>query len=320
MDPEKILDLERQIADLKVELAGYQKSSGTSGSKEKIQVFKLVNEFLHATQTARPTAYEASADLSGKVTELNNTMSNPGGLPTVLQITSALSSCFLPLFQHLDATHQDLFASQQVLEATRDELAIVKAMNEGLQQQATQYSSDNSAQSKIEALKNEISAEQARFTAARQENKKLKAQNVELKEKVGSLREQLRVSKGSYSTPGNEGSLEPSDVLMVDGSTTRLCEVLRGRDAEIHVLEREQELLTRAFEGEKNKRLGVEMELADLKAEHEMQEKLMLDWFLELVRVTNGEEYLKQVKTLKQIRPTPPASNHDSFYSLLGRK
>jgi hypothetical protein len=78
---------------------------------------------------------------------------------------------------------------------------------------------------------------------------------------------------------------------MVDSATSP-----QERDLEIRLLEQEQKLLARSLEGEKNMRLGVELELADLKVEYELQEKMMIEWFLESVRVTNGEEYLKQLK------------------------
>ena len=324
--PEKIQDLNRQNADLKVELAGYQKASGTSGSREKIQVFKLGNEFLRAAKAATLPAYEATTDLLNNIKALQNVMSNPDSPPTVPQITSAVSACFSPLFQHINSTHQTLLATHQEMGAIKDELATVKATNEGLEQQASQYSFDHLSshslspanhQSEIKRLKKEISEEQARLTAVRQENKKLKAQIVELKGKVGLFRESIRLSEERRSTPANSGSLEPPDVPM-DGPTTSS----RGQNMEIQVLEREQNLLTRALEGEKNMRLGVELELADLKAEYELQEKMMIDWFLESVRVTNGEEYLRQLKTLKEIRPIPPPRTRDttreSFYRLLG--
>ena len=317
----KIQDLNRQIADLKVELAGYQQSSGTGGSREKIQVFKLGNEFLKAAKAASPTAYEATTGLLNHITALRDVMSNPNSPPTVPQIASAVSVCFASLFQHLNSTHQTLLATQQELAAITDEFTTIKATNEGLQQQASQYSFDGSSpntlptsnlRSEIGELKKELSEERARLSAARQEIKKLKAQNAELKEKVVLVRENIRLSEEGHS---NSGSIEAPDVQMRDSTTSSTLEV--------RVLMQEQNLLTRALEGEKNMRLGVEMELADLKAEHELQETTMLDWFLESVRVTNGEEYLRQLKTLKEIRPMcmPPSrisASRDGFYRLLG--
>jgi len=318
--PEKIQDLGRQIADLKVELAGYQNAFGTSGSREKIQVFKLVNEFLRAAKTATPTTYEATTDLLNNITALQNVMSNRDSPPTVPQITSTLSACFVPFFQQLSSTHQAFIATYQELEATKDEFATVKATNEGLQERVSQYSfvhpphtlltQSTTLQSEMEALKRELSEEKARLTVATQENKKLRAQNLELKGKVGSFREYIRLSEERHSTPANSGSVGPPDTPMVDSTPER--------DVEIQVLEWEQELLTRLLEGEKNTRLGVELELANLKVEYELQEKKMIEWFLESVRVTNGEEYLKQLKTLKEIRPMPQSMSRDSFYRLLG--
>jgi FtsZ-binding cell division protein ZapB len=320
-----ILDRDRTIADLKVELAAYQKYSGTSGSKEKIQVIKLGNEFLRAAKTAPLTVCEATEDLSSSITTLKNITSNPASPPTVSQITFGLSACFLPLFQRLHSSHQALLTTHQDLEATKCELATLKAMNEGLQQQVNQHSYDKSTrplltvlQSEIEALKKEISEYQARLTAARQENKKLKSQNSELKEKVGSFRKHIRQSEESYSTSTSGGSIEPPDEPMIDGSTMSPQELPQERDAEIRVLEQEQRLLAQTLEGEKNKRLGVEMELADLKADYEMQERMMLDWFLEMVRITNGDQYLKKLKKLKEIRPTASSTSRGTFHRLLG--
>lgn len=323
--PEKIQDLDRQIADLQVELAGYQMSFGTSGSKEKIQVFKLGNEFLRAAKTVTPTTYGATPDLLSSITALRDIFSKSDSPPTVPQITSTISACFVPLFQHLSSTYQAFLATHQELEIIKDELATVKATNEELQQQVGQYSfghlphtpltQSTKLQSEIEALKGQISEDQARLTVVSQENKKLRAQNSELKGKVGSFREYVRLSEERHSTSGNSGSIEPPDVPMANANSTPLS---RERDMEIRVLEWEQKLLTRELEGEKNKRLGVELELADLKMEYELQEKMMIEWFLEAVRVANGEEYLKQLKTLKEIRPIPPSKSHDTFYRLLG--
>jgi len=298
-------------------------SSGTGGSREKIQVLKVGNEFLRAAKTVTPAAYEATTELMSSISALQHIMSNPDSPPTVANVTSALSACFIPLFQHLNSAHQALLATQQELEETKDELATIKATNEGLQQQVGQYSFDHSShtlstgsvdlQVEIEGLKNEMAEERARLSAARQENKKLRAQNTELKGKVGSFREHIRLSEERYSTPTNSRSTETPDVAMADPTT-----LSREQNMEIQVLEREQELLTRLLEGEKNMRLGVEQELTDLKVEYELQEKMMIEWFLESVRVTNGEEYLRQLKTLKQIRPMPPSKSRDSFYRLLG--
>ncbi len=317
--PEKIQALKRQIADLEFELAGYQKASGTSGSKEKIQVVKLANEFLQARKTAIPTTYGVTPDLLRNIKAFEDIMSNRRSPPTVPQITSALSACFVPLFQHLTSTHQASLATYQELEATKDELATVKATNEELRQQVDQYSFDHhlrtpltqsiELQSEIEALKRQMSEDQARLTVVSQKNKKLKAQNSELKGKVRSFREHDRLSEEMHSTPASGGGVEPPDVVMVDSTT-----LPRERDLEI---QGEQELI-RLLEGEKDMRLGVELELADLKAEYELQEDMMIDWFLESVRVTNGEAYLKQLKTLREIRPLPPYKSRDSSYRLLG--
>ena len=327
--PEKIQDLHRQNADLQVELAGYQMSSGTSGSKEMIQVFKLGNEFLRAAKSVTPTTYGATPDLLNNITTLRDIMSKPDSPPTVPQITSALSACFVPLFQHLSSTYQTNLATHQELEMTMDELATVKAANEGLRQRVGQYSSDHllhtpltestdNLKAEIEALKKQSSGDQARLTVltvVSQENKKLRTQNAELKGKVESFRERIRLSEERHSTSANgeSTSIEPPDVPMVDSTS-----LSRERDMETRFLECEKEHLTRSLEGEKNMRLGVEMELADLKVEYEQQEKMMIDWFLEAVRVSNGEEYLKQLKTLKEIRPMPPSKSRDSFYRLLG--
>ena len=311
--PEKIQALDRQIADLMCELAGYKRASGTSGSKEKIQVVKLVNEFLQACKRAPPTTNKDTPDLlKNNIKALQDIMSNRCP-PTVPQITSAVSACFDPLFQRLSSTYQEL-------EATKDELATVKATNEELQQQVGQYSFDNhprtpmtqsiELQSEIDALQRQLSEDQARLTVVSQKNKKLRAQNSELKGKVRSFRENTRLSEEMHSTPSSGGGVEPPDVQMVDSTTSP-----QERDLEIPG---EQEVLIRLLEGEKNMRLGVELELADLKAEYELQEKMMIDWFLESVRVTNGEAYLKQLKTLKEIRPMPPSKSRDSYYHLPG--
>ena len=315
---EKIQALERQVADLNFELAGYQMASGTSGSREKIQVFKLGNEFLRAAKTATPTTYEVTPDLLSNITAFRDIMSNPGSPPTVPQITSTLSACFAPLFQHLNSTHQTFLAAHQELEATMDELATLKAINEGLQQQVGQYSLDHlmrtplfqpiDPQSEIEASKGQISEDLAR--PAVEENRKF---NSKLKGKAGSSREPIRLSEERHSTPANGGSIEPPDVPMVDSTT-----LLQKKILEIRTLDWEQKVLLRSLEGEKNMRLGVEMELADLKAKYELQEKYMLNWFLEFVRETNGEAYLKQLKTLNEIRPRPPLESRDNFYRLLG--
>src|SRR5258708_27607420 len=102
---------------------------------------------------------------------------------------------------------------------------------------------------------------------------------------------------------------EAPHVPMVDGSKTSSTEVLQKQNVEIKVLEQEQALLIQSLQGEKNMRLAVEMELAALKAEYEMQEKVMLNWFLEFVRVSNGEEYLRKLSALKQMRPTSSSTS-----------
>lgn len=308
--PEKIRALDRQIADLMCELAGYKRASGTSGSKEKIQVVKLVNEFLQACrETAPPTTNKDTPGLlKNNIQALRDIMSKRNDQPTVPQMTSAVSACFAPLFQRLSSTHQEL-------EAIKDELATVKATNEELQQQVDQHSFDNhlrtpvtqsiELQSEIDALKRQISEDQARLVVVSQENKKLRAQNSELKGKVRSFRENARLSEEVHSVPASGGGVEPPDVQMLDSTISP-----QDRDME---LPGEQELLIRLLEGEKNMRLGVELELADLKAEYELQEEMMLDWFLESVRVTNGEAYLKQLKMLKEMRPMPPSKSRDSY-------
>lgn len=314
---EKIRALERQVADLNFELAGYQMASGTSGSREKIQVFKLGNEFLRAAKTATPTTYEVTPNLLSNITAFRDIMSNPGSPPTVPQITSSLSACFAPLFQHLNSTYQTLLASHQQLEATKDELATLKAINEDLQQQVGQYSFNHllrtpltqsiNVQSEIEAPMRHMSEDLARLTV--EENQKTNSKH---KGKAGSSREPIRLSEERHSTPANSGSIESPDVPMVDSTTAP-----EKQNARIRLLVLEQEVLTRSLEGEKNMRLGVELELADLKAQYELQEKFMLHWFLKFVIETNGEAYLKHIKTLKDIRPKPPSESQDSFYRLL---
>ena len=326
---EKIRALEIQVADLNLELAGYQLASGTSGSREKIQCFKLGNEFLRAAKTATPTAYEVTPDLLSNITAFRDVMSNPGSPPTVTQITSTLSACFAPLFQHFNFTYQTLLATHQELEATKDELATLKALNGELQQQVGQYSLDHllrtplaqctRLESEIGAPMGSISEDLARLTV--EENQKSDS----------TSRAPIRLSDERHSTPANSGSIEPPDVPMADSTpvnsgsieppvaqTVDSTTLLREKILAIQVLDQEQKLLIRSLEGEKNMRLGVELELADLKAEYELQERFMLNWFLEFVRVTNGEAYLKQLKTLKEIRPTPPLKSRDSFYRLLG--
>jgi chromosome segregation ATPase len=290
-------------------------STGTGGSREKIQVFKLGKEFLGAAKTVTPTIYGATPDLLSNITSLRDIMATPDSPPTVPQITSTLSACFVHLFQYLNSTQQTLLATHQELGTTTDELAAAKAANEALNQQIGQYSLDHlphtpltqstNLQSEIEALKKQNAEDQARLTLLSQENKKLRTQKSELKEKVESFRKHIRLSEESRSTPANNnGSIEPPDVPMDDSTT-----LSQKQDMEIRLLEYEQKYLIQSLEDEKKMRLGVELELADLQVEYELQEKMMIDWFLEAVRVTDGEEYLKQLKTLKEIRPMPPSKS-----------
>lgn len=279
-----------------------------------IQVIKLVNEFLRAAKATTPTAYEAAMNLVDNITSLRKAMSNPEAPPTVAQVSPALSACFVPLFQHLNSIHQALLTTKQELEATTNELATVKATNKGLQQQISPYTSGHSPrtlptgptelQKEVELWKKKASEDQARLTAARQENKKLRSQNLELKRKVESLRERNRLYEEQHSTSASGGSSEPPDMPR-DNSTSSPQE----RNKEIQVLEWEQKYFTCLLERERNMRLGVELELADFKVQYEMQEETMIEWFLESVKATNGEEYLKQLKTLNDLRPRPPTKS-----------